>query len=344
MTAPVGGAVEAAALAARFQAALVKLGIQAIIAALALWRRVPATGRSDNDWLNASVRSVMAQRRQSRDLAVAFYRLNRALLTGRTIPDPRNPTPATVRLGSLRSEFDRLARLAEQGPETAPNGLTAPTPSTGTPHHNDDAQIRVERIPGVSDSGDTEEQAIEKEAEQEARTVLEALGPNTLDKYLEGVNTSQPAKTVDAKRTEAHDKAGSRQAAAFERLVVNGARSATWSLAERDGAVIAWARVSTTGTPCGWCAMLISRGPVYKSDKTAEFDSEGDLYHDNCHCIAVPVYSKAQYDKDPMFDMNREFGQLWPDVTKGLSGKAALSAWRRYIRQRQTTERPAQEA
>lgn len=78
--------------------------------------------------------------------------------------------------------------------------------------------------------------------------------------------------------------------------------------------------------------MLMSRGPVYKTANSAIY-AEGDLYHDNCNCYAEPIYSTEQYETSPLFELNRQYQELWPIVTEGLGGKSALSAWRRFIRQ-----------
>jgi hypothetical protein len=87
--------------------------------------------------------------------------------------------------------------------------------------------------------------------------------------------------------------------------------------------------------------MLISRGPVYRSQSSAEF-ADGDKYHDNCHCYAEPVFTREQYNGSATYELNRRYEELWPKVTRGLSGKAAVSAWRRFIRQEQ--QAAAQEA
>jgi hypothetical protein len=122
---------------------------------------------------------------------------------------------------------------------------------------------------------------------------------------------------------------------------MNGGRSTVWNHMQRDKRAIGYIRLSRTGTPCGWCAMLISRGPVYRSQNSAEY-ADGDKYHDNCHCYAEPVFSREQYNGSSTYELNRRYEELWPKVTRGLSGKAAVSAWRRFIRQEQKAA--AQEA
>ncbi len=61
-----------------------------------------------------------------------------------------------------------------------------------------------------------------------------------------------------------------------------------------------WARVLTGADNCPFCVMLAARGAVYESEEAAQGrvlrPSETGLayrYHNNCDCIAVPVYSKS---------------------------------------------------
>ena len=304
---------------AAFQVALTQIGAATVQEALDLWGEVPPTARPAQaaTWLGKAIRLIMGRRAQSRALARAYYRLARALRTGSTIPDPRNPDPSVVTLSQLRREF----RL-----------LVGDTPvEQGT----DDEDIPVEKLDPDPDS----EKRQEREAEQEARIVMGNHGPINLDKKVREIDTDKPAVEVDEERKQAHEQAGSRQAAAAERIVLNGARDELWDNTRRDKRALGYIRLSRTGTPCGWCAMLISRGPVYKTKQSAEY-ADGDKYHDNCHCYAVAVYSREEYKTDPMYALNREYAELWPQVTSGLGGKYALTAWRRFIR----TQQRAQEA
>lgn len=325
MTSPDPGFAEAEKAARAFQIALSRIGASTVDSALTLWRRVPATKAAEvaDDWLDDAVRLVMSNRRQSRDLALAYYRLVRALRTGSTIPDPNDPLPTEVTMADLREEF---AKLIEE--------TTGQKPGKESSGNAD--VIPIERISGINKSGDKEEARLEAEAEKEARIVLEALGTKNLQRQVEEIDPDEPARDVDEKRDKAHKKAGSRQAAAAARVAKNGGRGALWSLADRDKRVIGYVRASRTGTPCGWCAMLISRGLIlYRSEQSATYGKDGDKYHDNCNCYAEPVYSEKDYKKSDRFDLNRKYEKLWPKVTRGLSGKAAVSAWRRFIRQQQ---------
>lgn len=349
MTAPVPEPVttpaktqEADAAGAAFQAALLVIGVETLQDALALWADVPPvqTASAAASWLTRATALVLARRRMARDLALSYYRLVRALRTGATIPDPANPKPESVSLAELRSEFQRLVTLSQADvPGTEPVDSPAPTSDTPDLSQEDSAGQTEESIAGddklipIEDLGEDLaqlEDELEQDAMERAKEILANLGPLAQQKAGKKIDTAQPAKQVDEARKEANDLAGSRQAAAAETGALDGARGTLWSLADRDKRVYGWARVSRTGTPCGFCAMLISRGAVYKSQQSAQYD-DGDLYHVNCHCYAELMFSLSQYENDPRFALNREYSALWPQVTKGLSGNDALNAWRRYI-------------
>lgn len=355
MTAPTGGAAEAAKAAAAFQVALVRLGITAVVKALALWKRVPANRLNDaaSNWLNDATTLTMQDRELARELALSYYRLNRALRTGFTVPDSNRPLPQKTTLGDLRREYRVLLEQVNAASEKAADGRTGsagvptPEPYKGG-SESDSTDVPVEGISGIDSKGDSEQTRITDDAEQETRLVLAAMTA-TFRKAVNALDTDRPATEVDAERDALQATAGARQAAAVERLVMNGARNQLTSLAERDSRVIGYVRASRTGTPCGWCAMLISRGLVlYTSEESAVGKTVrartvkegnaavGDEYHDNCHCFAEPVYSKEEFG-ETRYDLNRQYAKLWPQVTRGLSGKAALSAWRRFIRQEQKT-------
>lgn len=65
--------------------------------------------------------------------------------------------------------------------------------------------------------------------------------------------------------------------AAAKRHVLNASRDRLIVRQQRDPNVRGWARVSD-GKPCAFCAMLVSRGPVY-SGTTGDFRA-----HDGCGC------------------------------------------------------------
>lgn len=73
-------------------------------------------------------------------------------------------------------------------------------------------------------------------------------------------------------------------AKAAMRHALDGGRRTTLDTVAADRNAVGWAR-ATSGQPCHFCAMIASRGPVYKGENTADFQP-----HDGCSCTAEPVY------------------------------------------------------
>ena len=75
------------------------------------------------------------------------------------------------------------------------------------------------------------------------------------------------------------------------RHTLNGGRRVIRGQVLDDGSAWGWARV-TDADPCEFCKMLASRGPVYKSARSA---GRVDLhrYHDGCGCNVVPLFKSA---------------------------------------------------
>lgn len=145
----------------------------------------------------------------------------------------------------------------------------------------------------------------------------------------------------------------------------NGGRRTTMWAVDDDPDIIGWARVEGNENvgSCAFCAMLISRGPVYKEAGDAGLDLEnadaveiwrqaqvtGDnseldalmnRWHPNCDCKVVPVFDRNNWTGKEQYE---ELERLWARVTKGYSAakntKAgrrtassdALNAFRRYL-------------
>lgn len=107
-----------------------------------------------------------------------------------------------------------------------------------------------------------------------------------------------------------------------------------------------WARVATGRETCGWCWMLVSRGPVYSSAGSAgsamderdsmqlvgagEFDSAQHMHawHTGCDCKVVPVFDLNNWDGKERYEAAQ---QLWREATRGYSGKGAINAYRRAV-------------
>lgn len=98
---------------------------------------------------------------------------------------------------------------------------------------------------------------------------------------------------------------------------------------KRDPHALGWARV-TSGDPCAFCRMLASRGPIYKTERSADFQT-----HDNCACTTEVVYEGSS-----ILDQAGEYLDQWDQaqawaresgtMSSGTSNNA-LNNFRRYL-------------
>ena len=103
-----------------------------------------------------------------------------------------------------------------------------------------------------------------------------------------------------------------------------------WIRAGETRPVQGWARVATGRETCGWCLMLVSRGPVYPSAKAggSKYDSETSIdviagnadltidemmnqWHPGCDCKVVPVFDEKNWAG---YDAWKRAEQLWNDA------------------------------
>lgn len=96
------------------------------------------------------------------------------------------------------------------------------------------------------------------------------------------------------------------------RIALDGGRQQIIRNVQADSRALGWVRV-TDGDPCAFCAMLASRGPVFKGRATAiagtVFSTSVNDYraHARCGCTAEPVY-RADTEWP---GRAREFHDLW---------------------------------
>jgi hypothetical protein len=103
--------------------------------------------------------------------------------------------------------------------------------------------------------------------------------------------------------------------AAGKRIMLDAGRGVLLEAARRDKNIRGWARVSD-GDPCAFCAMLISRGPVYRTEASAAFRA-----HDRCGCSVRLVY---RTDVDRGWSTQADaLRRLWDD-----NESPSLSEWR----------------
>nr|DAI20908.1 MAG TPA: minor capsid protein [Caudoviricetes sp.] len=83
--------------------------------------------------------------------------------------------------------------------------------------------------------------------------------------------------------------------------------------------------------PCGFCAMLASRGPVYKSSESAGI--RADRYHDHCFCTCVAVFTSKHWEgKDQQIGFERVYNEVVRD--QDLHGVDARRAMDKYFREK----------
>lgn len=108
------------------------------------------------------------------------------------------------------------------------------------------------------------------------------------------------------------------------RLALEGGRRTITGTIPTDGLVTGWIRVPS-GKACAFCAMLASRGPVYK-ESTVGFDA-----HDHCACVPEPYHDGSAWPA-----VNQQFRDQWNETTAGKGGKDALNAFRAHLEGRAT--------
>lgn len=154
------------------------------------------------------------------------------------------------------------------------------------------------------------------------RTSLYVTGPQELQRKL--------ARGLLAGKAMNDAAAGA--AGAAMRHALNGGRRTIGNSLERDRTALAYVRVTREGC-CWFCAMLASRGHVYKDysfDRSDPRFTDGGIpsdvkVHDSCRCTLEPVYHRGS----DLPGRAAEFEALWYDVTDRFSGHDKALAFRR---------------
>lgn len=122
------------------------------------------------------------------------------------------------------------------------------------------------------------------------------------------------------------------------KVVADGGRQAVEQMVDLDEEAIGFAR-KCDSKPCYFCAMLASRGAVYKKDSfelaNSRFRGEGVAKtHDNCQCTLRPVYD----EDDDLDEEAEEYWRIWEESTEGLSNAEERRAFRRAFENRDVPE------
>lgn len=95
----------------------------------------------------------------------------------------------------------------------------------------------------------------------------------------------------------------------------------------------AFARVThpNKNGPCGFCAMLAARGPVYKTSESAGL--RVDRFHESDFCTIVPVFTSKHWEGK---EQQAAFEQAYNEVVRGndLHGVDARRAMDKYFREK----------
>lgn len=294
--------------------AYVQYGAAIAVQVISAWEGVDRLTPSGRMMLMAAVVAhVLAGRKKMATLSVRRTQLVNALRKGRQLTgDP----DGTETLQDLRDALTEALKDV---------GGTRPRRATGL---KGDLVIPVSAEAG-NIAGLIEE--INAGIDTDIENVVEALGNGRLGKIArrEGVVTPKDVRT-------SRDLVAS----GAERLVLNGGRQTDAKILQLNRDLLGFVRVhdNREDEPCGFCAMLMSRGPVYGSHRGAEGfynedTEEWEKYHFNCHCSAVSVYSEREWLTNPLLADNRMYQQEWNKVIKGkYSGDAALSEWRKHVK------------
>ncbi|MCW2898479.1 MAG: hypothetical protein JWO67_744 [Streptosporangiaceae bacterium] len=113
------------------------------------------------------------------------------------------------------------------------------------------------------------------------------------------------------------------------RIALDGGRTTIGQTVQADPAAVGWFFL-TDGDPCHWCAMIASRGVVFKEHSmdrsNARFIGEGTAkVHNKCGCTLSPAFSRSQQ----LPPLNDAADDVWQQSTAGLSGDAARAAFRK---------------
>lgn len=294
---------EVLAIEEAHRAAQARLGIAGAYLVLTDWNSVnpQSPGTTAGPWINRSMHMIRALRRKSGRLAVAYYRLARAIETGYTLGIPETSgNPEVVTMGKLRKQYlDLLLEIA---------GLADPDVESTRAEDSDEALFEDELKHAASVGGDlslvktdlpeyiqelidvteygTDEHKVGvdefdwQDSEEDIEYLEELYADNLYNEAI--ASAEKKLKDIEANLTEdqtielvfstlqdSHDKSGNRGAGKVDEAGLDAGRSFIDHAMRNDGRVKMVAR-GTGPNPCAFCSMLASRGFAYKSVESAK--------------------------------------------------------------------------
>jgi hypothetical protein len=104
------------------------------------------------------------------------------------------------------------------------------------------------------------------------------------------------------------------------RIALDGGRTTILDTVKQDPASVGWYRV-TDGRPCAFCALLASRGVVYKQDTV------GFKAHNDCGCFGAPAFRNGP----PLPDITKDAQRVYRERGKGPALPAFRKAWAEHL-------------
>lgn len=182
-----------------------------------------------------------------------------------------------------------------------------------------DALVKVlERATGVGDAPLVEVRVLDPVTQRRSRQRVQVTESNRRDPVVVRQVSDRAAATV-------------------ARHAQQAGREAVEDAANASGPIVGWARVLSGSENCGFCAMLASRGPVYRSEHVVKYTNIAgtDTYHDHCDCQAVLVRKGADWVGRGEYE---HLSALWASSTRGVHGKAAVAAFSKAWKQDQAAQ------
>ncbi|HYF74053.1 MAG TPA: hypothetical protein VD834_16555 [Blastococcus sp.] len=299
---------------------------------LALWALLDTARLDDTGpgWVRAVARLIVAYRLLSAEIATQYFWEFRAAEAPDTVARPRIP-------GGITDTTSRPPSAPPPaGPSTGRPPRTASVPPRSRAARIRQAERELDRaLRGSGVRWDVDESAFEL-PERRATIEIPDIDWSETDRKIEvDLNIAGPigqkSKIGKGRRPEeARDVSLVEATGTATRHVLTGGRQSLLTLVQGDMQAIGWVRV-TDGDPCYFCAMLASRGPVYKKGSFAasdpRFTGPGTVkVHDHCACTLEAVYSRNTLWPGRA----QEFHRLWREhIYRRYSGAEARRQWRR---------------
>lgn len=326
--------IEIEAIEQLHRAAQARLGIAVALVTTDRWGNVTVTspGGTGEAWMNNTAEVVLAARALSLNLARAYYQLARAIESGYTLGELLENRPATM--GNLRDAFlAQVMSVANLGDDTE----STPFHALVTPEIGGDVLGQVDILPRVQafldasdESNDSRTVPIDPftwpgvaSSSETLSEIRKRLTEKVITPLVKEINQkakgTEPGKKTLRSLEKAHEAKGSLGAGQADKLAINIGRSLIQTVGRADKRVIKFAR-GLGPNPCAFCAMLASRGAIYRSAMTAA----GEAYHPNCHCYPIARWT----DTSPLPAINSWLEEAWKANISNLSGGDKLQQWR----------------